>query len=153
MKTLVPVFAFLLLACGLVHAAQPSKDAVIAAVIAADEERVAAMAASDRTRLEAIFSPDLRYAHSNGAVDTRASFVETLAAKRSVYESVDYKDRQFFVAAPGIVLMSGRVIVHLKQGEQKRSLDLNFLSVWREEQGKWRFLAWQSSRAPEPAAK
>lgn len=153
MKTFAPLFAFLLLACGLVRAAQPSKDAVIAAVTAADKERVAATIAGDRARLEAIFSADLRYAHSNGAVDTRASFVESLSAKRTVYESIEYKDRQFFVAAPGIVLMSGRMLATVKQGEQKRPLDLNFLSVWREEQGKWRFLSWQSSRAPEPAAK
>ncbi len=99
------------------------------------------------------FSPDLRYAHSNGSVDTRASFVETLSAKRTVYVSMEYKDRQFVVASPGIVLMSGRALATIKQGEQNRVLDLNFLSVWREEQGKWRFLAWQSSRAPEPATK
>lgn len=153
MKTFAPLVAFLLLACGLVRAAQPANDAIIAAVTAADKERVAAMAAGDRARLEAIFSPELRYAHSNGAVDTRASFVETLSAKRTVYVNMEYKDRQFVVAAPGIVLMSGRALATIKQGEQNRVLDLNFLSVWREEQGKWRFLAWQSSRAPEPAAK
>lgn len=153
MKTLVQFLVIVSLACGLVRAAQPSNDAVVAAVTAADKERLAATTAADRTRLEAIFSPDLRYAHSNGAVDTRATFVDSLVAKRTVYESFEYKDRQFFVAAPGIVLMSGRVIANVKQGEQKRALELNFLSVWREEQGKWRFLSWQSSRPPEPAAK
>lgn len=153
MKTLAPIVAFLIFACGLAHAAQPSPEAAIAAVTAADKERVAATIAGDRARLEAIFSADLRYAHSNGAVDTHASFVEALASKRTVYERMEYKERQFFVAAPGVVLMSGRVLATVKQGEQKRALDLNFLSVWREEQGKWRFLSWQSSRAPEPAAK
>ena len=33
----------------------------------------------------------------------------------------------------------------------KQQNDLNFLAVWREENGKWRFLAWQSCRNP-PAA-
>lgn len=153
MKTLAPIFALLLLTCGLVRAAQPSAEAVIAAVTAADKERVSATIAADRARLEAIFSPELRYAHSNGAVDTRASFVESLSAKRTVYVGMEYKEQQFFVAAPGIVLMSGRMLATVKQGEQKRVLDLNFLSMWREEQGKWRFLAWQSARAPEPAAR
>ena len=28
--------------------------------------------------------------------------------------------------------------------------DLNYLAVWREEKGKWRFLAWQSCKNPPP---
>ena len=31
------------------------------------------------------------------------------------------------------------------------ALDLNFLTVWREEGGKWRFLAWKSCKNPPPA--
>ncbi|MES2697649.1 MAG: nuclear transport factor 2 family protein [Verrucomicrobiota bacterium] len=153
MKNLTRLFSLLLLSLVAVRAAAPSNDAIIAAVTAADKERVAATAAGDRARLEAILSPDLRYAHSNGAIDTRSKLVDSLVTKRTIYESMDYKERNFVVAGPGVVLMSGHVLVTIRQGEQKRLLDLNFLSAWREEQGKWKFLAWQSSKNPEPAAK
>jgi hypothetical protein len=49
--------------------------------------------------------------------------------------------------------MKGRALVRAGSTTQRNLLDLNFLAVWREEGGQWRFLAWQSSRNPAPAAK
>lgn len=130
-----------------------ANDKLIAAVSAADDERQAATKAGDRARLEAIFSNDLRYAHSSGHVDTKASYMEALVSRSTVYESFDYQERKFVPAAPGVVLMTGRVLIHAHNGDQRLALDLNFLAVWREENGRWRFLAWQSSRnPPAPAA-
>jgi hypothetical protein len=128
-------------------------DALIATVSAADDERVAATIAADRTRLEAIFSDELRYAHSNGRVDTKTSYVDSIASHRSVYTSYDYQNRTFLPAGPGVVLMFGRVVINAGTVEKINLLDLNFLAVWREENGKWRFLAWQSCRNAAPAAK
>lgn len=126
------------------------------AVRTADAERIAAMRSADRARLEAILSDQLGYAHSNGTVDTKASLIDALVARRLVYQGFEYKTREFVVAAPGIVLMKGRVLVRVGHPPQAAPLDLNFLAVWREEAGHWRFLAWQSSRnvppAPVPAA-
>lgn len=153
MKTLIPLFSCL--ALGLMTlpvtraatAATPTEKAlVITAVTAADDERMAAMKAGDAARLDAIFSDELRYAHSSGVVDNKSVFAEALSSGKSVYESFEYKDRTILPAAPGIALMSGRVLVNIRSGGQRLQLDLNYLSVWREEAGKWRFLAWQSCR-------
>ena len=56
--------------------------------------------------------------------------------------------------APGIVLMKGRAhfTMRPKDGSPKFINDLNFLAVWREENGKWRFLAWQSCKNPVDTA-
>lgn len=121
---------------------------VAAKVAAADDERQAAIKAGDRVRLEAIFSDQLRYAHSNGKVDTKVSYIESLVSRETVYESFEYKERSFQSIAPGIVLMTGRVFIRAHTSDQKVANDLNFLSVWREENGRWRFLAWQSCKAP-----
>ena len=148
------LLSFLLFTTPLCHAASTvsaaEKNVVISAVTAADDERMAAMKAGDAARLNAIFSDELRYAHSNGAVDNKSAFVDSLVTGKTVYENFEYKDRTILPAAPGIALMSGRVLVKVRAGEQKLSVDLNYLAVWREENGKWRFLAWQSSRNPVP---
>ena len=128
-----------------------ANEKLIAAVTAADEERMAATKAADPKRLEAIFSDELRYAHSSGKVDNKKSYVESLVSHRTVYESFDYKERTFLPVGPGIVLMSGRALIHARTDGQKVENDLNFLAVWREENGKWRFLAWQSCKNPPPA--
>lgn len=172
MKTLLRVLPLLVLIHAPLRAAEPAANPgprgpgdpaqfvllapadskrLVAAVNAADDERVAATKSGDRARLDAIFSDELRYAHSSGKVDTKASYMQALTSHSTVYETYDYQERNFRPAAPGIVLMSGRVLIHSRSGGQKSELDLNFLAVWREENGKWRFLAWQSCKNPPPA--
>ncbi len=164
MNTLPRLLAFLALGFASLPAADlpaaaptSARDKLIAAVTAADNERVAATMAADRVRLDAIFSDELRYAHSSGKVDTKGSYVDSIVSHRSVYASYDYQNRSFLPAGPGIVLMSGRAFINAGTAEQKNLLDLNFLAVWREENGQWRFLAWQSCKnppaAPAPAVK
>ena len=126
-------------------------DPLIAAVRAADDERVAATIDADPVRLAAILSPELYYAHSNGSIDTNASFREKHRSQRTVYRSIKYAQRDFLPAGPGVVLMSGRALVEVSSQGNPVSLDLNFLAVWRTEGGQWKFLAWQSCKNP-PAA-
>ena len=125
---------------------------IIAAVRAADDERISATTSADRARLNAIYSDDLHYAHSNGRVDTKASQIHGIVSGATKYESFEHKERKFVPVAPGIVLMNGRAVVQVsnRQSGAKSTLDLTYLAVWREEQGKWRFLAWQSCRTPAP---
>lgn len=126
-------------------------DRRLASVTAADDSRIAAMKAGDRDKLSAIFSDELRYAHSSGTVDTKGSFVEILASGKTKYLGIDYVERQFTFPAPGIALMSGRARVQADSANGHMDAILAFLAVWREEQGQWHFLAWQSCKLP-PAA-
>ncbi len=139
-----------LLTC-LVAGLRAAADPLIAAVRAADDERVAATCAADRTRLEAVYADALRYAHSSGKIDTKASQVEGITSGGNKYERFEYKERTFVPAGPGVVMMQGRVVIHLRNRSGAASeLDLNYLAVWREEGGRWRFLAWQSCKNVPP---
>src|SRR3954470_13670358 len=110
-------------------AARAADDKLIAAVRAADDERLAATMAADRARLDAIYSDDLHYVHSNGKNDTKASQIQGITTGNNRYESFDHKDRVFTPAAPGIVLMRGRVHVHMinQQTGAKTMNDINYL--------------------------
>ncbi len=127
-------------------------ERVIAALTAADNERLAAAKAGDKTRLDAIFSDALHYAHSSGKIDTKASYLASLVARATVYESIDYQERTFTLLAPGIAQMTGRVLIKATNKGARADNDLNFLAIWREENGQWRFLAWQSCKLPAAAA-
>lgn len=141
---------FLLASCLIAQAGDPD---LIAAVRAADDERTAATVAAVPARLDAIFSEQLHYAHSNGVIDTKASYVDSLVSGRSDYVSFEYLSRDFVPAGPGVVLMKGRAIIKAGAPGQPNTNDLNYLAVWREEGGKWRFLAWQSCKNLLPVAK
>lgn len=130
-----------------------AEDPSIAALRAADDERVAATQAGDRKRLEAIYASDLHYSHSNGKIDNQASYIESLVKKTTVYEKYDYVRREFRLMAPGVAVMIGRVLVQSTSNGTRQNNDLNFLGVWRLDQGKWRFTAWQSCKNPPPEAK
>ena len=120
----------------------------LAAVKAADKFRIEAVRTGDREKLNTIFSDDLRYAHSTGVVDTKVSFIDVLSSKKTKYLGYDYEEQTFTFPAPGIALMAGRA--HVKAEADGKLMDsvLSYLAVWREENGQWRFLAWQSCKLP-----
>lgn len=80
MKRMPPILAALLLSpLAALHAADDAR----LAVQSADDARIAAMSSPTRDQLAAIFSDDLRYAHSTGAVDTKTSFIDTLTSGKT----------------------------------------------------------------------
>lgn len=145
MKTLIAAITFLLTFNAL------AEDARVARLTAADEARTAAMKSADREKLTAVFSDELRYAHSSGVVDTKDSFIEILTTGKTKYVGYDVVERTFTFPAPGIALMAGRSRVQAETATGKMDSVLSYLAVWREEGGQWRFLAWQSCKMP-PAA-
>ena len=124
----------------------------LAALTAADAERVAAMKSPSAEALQAIFSDDLHYAHSNGVVDTKASFIDILVSGKTKYLAYEPVEQKFTIPAPGIALMTGKARVKAVSANGEMDSVLSYLAVWREENGKWRFLAWQSTKLP-PAVK
>lgn len=150
--SLPAAFAILLLSTpDFLRAESPAATA--AALIAADDARISAMKNADRGALETSFSDELRYAHSNGIVDTKTSFIEVLTTGKTKYLGYDHVAREFTFPAPGIALMSGKARIQAESAKGKMDSVLSYLAVWREEGGKWKFLAWQSCRLPVEEAK
>ena len=131
-----------------VASASGATDPVTDAVRRADDARVVATVAASRDQLGAIFSDDLVYTHSSGAVNDKASYVEAIASGKTKYISIEYESREFKAVAPGIVLMRGRCLIHSSNSGNSVENHLAYLAVWREENGSWRFLAWQSCHLP-----
>lgn len=120
----------------------------LARLTAADDSRVAAMLAPTREKLEAVLSSELRYAHSNGQVDTREALVSSLTDGSATYSRYAYQERSFTFPAPGLALMAGRFDVKAVVKGSAAESTISFLAVWRLEQGAWKFLAWQSCKVP-----
>lgn len=77
----------LILALLLPLAAWAADETPLAAVSAADDARVAAMLKPNAATLAQVLSDDLRYAHSNGKVDTKASLTASLLGGEAKYLS------------------------------------------------------------------
>lgn len=127
-----------------------AEDPNLPALKSADDERVAAILAADKARLDAIFSDDLRYAHSTGGVDTKASYIESMVSGKLKYHAIEYQERNFTFPAPSIALMTAKVRMKSTSATGESDFPYSILAVFRQENGKWRFLAWQSSRLAAP---
>jgi hypothetical protein len=112
----------------------------------ADDARVAAIVSGDPAKMDAVFSPDLIYTHSTGRINHKADLIKAIAGQGLHYLSIDYEARNFRAVAPGIVLVSGRCRIHSSNNGQEEHNYLSFLTVYRNEAGTWRFLAWQSCK-------
>jgi ketosteroid isomerase-like protein len=133
------------------NAAAPADAKVIAAVRAADDERVSAIRAADKARLDAIFSDVLHYTHSSGKIDSKASYMQSLVTKSTTYERYDYLERNFIPITPDVVLMTAHALITSVSASGRAENDLSILAVYRRENGKWRFAAWQSAKLPPKA--
>jgi hypothetical protein len=142
----------LLLAFLFTLACSAAEHPELARVSAADDARVAAMLAPTREKLAAVLSPELRYAHSNGQVDSKDTLIASLTDGSATYSKYAYQDRSFTFPAPGLALMTGRFDVKAVVKGNAAESTIGYLAVWRLEKGEWKFLAWQSCKIP-PAAK
>ena len=142
----------LLLAYLFTLACSAAEHPELARVSAADDARVAAMLAPTREKLAAVLSPELRYAHSNGQVDSKDALIASLTDGSATYSKYAYQDRSFTFPAPGLALMTGRFDVKAVVKGNAAESTIGYLAVWRLEKGEWKFLAWQSCKIP-PAAK
>ncbi|GBL24586.1 hypothetical protein EMGBS6_13710 [Opitutia bacterium] len=143
MKHLAALFAVLL-----ALTAPAADHPELARVTAANDARVAAMLAPTREKLEAVLSPDLRYTHSNGQIDSKATLIDSLLDGSAKYMKYDFHECTFTFPAPGIALMAGRFDVKAVVKGNAAESTISFLAVWRLEKGEWKFLAWQSCKVP-----
>ena len=143
MKTLLPLLLALLLPF-----AAAAEDPKVAALTTVDDARVAAMLKPSKATLDTVLSADLRYAHSNGKVDTKASLTSSLLGGEAKYVSYKYSERSFKFPAPDVALMAGRLEVQAVVDGISMTTGISYLAVWRLEKGQWKFLAWQSCKIP-----
>ncbi|ACB74803.1 nuclear transport factor 2 family protein [Opitutus terrae] len=149
MKTTVRLLLFCCFwACGARAAAADD----FAAVTAADRARIAATIAGDTLKLAELLSDDLRYAHADGRVQTKAQFISAVASNKVQYLSFTPEDVALQAIAPGVVAMQGGARLAARAEGQRHEFTLRFLAVWRQENDRWRLVAYQSAQlAAAPA--
>ncbi len=110
--------------------------------------RLRAMMDADTAALDRILGDDLTYTHSNGAVDTKASFLAALKSGKLKYESVT-TDGQVRVQGDTAVV-TGRGAMKVRAGDRELDMAVRFTDVYVKRDGRWQMIAWQSTRIVEP---
>jgi hypothetical protein len=123
-------------------------DGAESEVLKREEARFTAMVKADVAGLEDVLADDLTYVHSNGNLDGKRDFIEAVRTGRSTYHSFDREGVAVRLYGDTAVV-TGRGHVLVQAAGAELDLRLFFTDVYVRRGGKWRMVAWQSTRLPE----
>jgi ketosteroid isomerase-like protein len=127
-------------------AAAPGEKAVLAALDGWKE----AMLRQDRAALEKIFHPDLTYAHSSAAVETKAQAIAHVMDGAG-WEAIDLADTTVRLQG-NVAIVNGKVDMHQRnKGKPTTIVKLLVLTVWVNGPQGWEMIARQAVRRPDDA--
>lgn len=116
-----------------------------AAVRAAMDQFAKAVLAKDKGTLEKLMGDAILYSHSNGKLDTKASFINDVMNETPKYEGFAYGDTKILIYGNTAVVRGAITVKDVLNG-QRRTIELNALQIWVEKGGHWTMVARQSTR-------
>ena len=122
-----------------------------AAVKTAELARFKANVDADAKALGLLLADDLDYVHSNGDIDTKASFIESLTSGRRDYISMS-ADIQKVRVFGDVAVIRGLAKVTVATDGKSQDLAIGYTDTWVWKDKRWQMTAWHSSRYPAPAA-
>jgi ketosteroid isomerase-like protein len=108
-----------------------------------EDRRYRAMVESDAKTLAELLADELVYTHSTGAVDTKASYIESIRT-RSPYRKVD-RLQEAIQLYGDTAIITGHAHLHVETGGAQRILDLRHLNVWVKRPAGWQMVAWEAT--------
>jgi len=116
-------------------------------ILALEDKRFAAMVARDFSGLEALVHDQLRYTHSSGNTDGKATWLESMKSGRVKYKKANCSEQKVQIYGD-TALITGRANIEAEIGGQAKTLKLLFLNAWTRTPQGWKFVAWQSTPLP-----
>jgi hypothetical protein len=113
-------------------------------VLALEEQRYGAMLRADVATLERMLDDALTYTHSNGIVDTKATYLAGVRDKLWEYNSIAPENARVVVRG-SCALVLCRLRIDLSVRGMPKKVDSNVLAVWVQEGQQCRLLAVHSS--------
>jgi hypothetical protein len=132
------------------HDALAKEDSREAALRAAEMQRFQAQIDADAKVLGQLLDDALEYSHSNGELDTKASFIESLTSGRRDYVTTRANIESIRIFGD-VAIIRGRAKVTVADGGQSRDLDLGYTDIWLWKGNRWQMTAWRSARMPPVA--
>ena len=119
----------------------------------AEIARFEAQVNADAKALGQLLDDGLEYTHSNGDLDTKASFIGSLTSgTRDYISSAATIETVRIFGDVGIIRGKVKVTVGGK-GRQPQDLHIGYTDIWLWKDGRWQMTAWRSMRMPDSPVK
>jgi hypothetical protein len=114
---------------------------------AAETARFQAQVDADAKVLAPLLDEQLEYVHSDGTIDSKTSFIESLTSGRRDYVSTKATIEGVRLFGD-IALIRGRALVTVVDNGKPLDLDIGYTDVWVWKDKRWQMTAWRSARIP-----
>jgi Domain of unknown function (DUF4440) len=118
-------------------------------VLSMEKQRFLAMLNKDTAFLDQVLADDLLYCHTTGKVDTKQSFIRSIAERTLDYKKMDLQETSMR-SYKNTVIINGKmhIILISKSDNQQLDFTIKYLDVYRKKGKNWKLVAWQSARLP-----
>lgn len=132
--------------------ANAADDTGVVLLKGAEIARFHANVNADAVALGKLLDDGLEYVHSNGDIDTKAQFIESLTSgKRDYVSTVPEIESVRIFGNVGVIRGKARVTV--ADAGTSRDLHIGYTDVWLWKDGRWQMTAWRSARLPDSPVK
>lgn len=110
-----------------------------------ERRRIEATGANDVVALAPLLDDSLIYINSVGDVFDKPRYLHALETQRLAYDKDFDVQETDCRALDGLVVLVGVMLGHSRLDGEQQVFHFRCISVWREQAGEWRMVAWQSS--------
>jgi hypothetical protein len=118
----------------------------------AEQTRFAAQVDADARILDKLLDDGLEYVHSNGELDSKKSFIDSLTSGTRDYVSSEASIETVRIFGD-VAVIRGKAKVTVADKGQSRDLHIGYTDVWLWKNGSWKMTAWRSARLPDSPVK
>lgn len=101
------------------------------------------MKQGDIGALSRILHPDLKYVHSDGSSDSKASYLEGVSSRKWIYKTIDVVEEQISIDRE-MARFIGTIHIEVVRAGWLSSIDCGFTAEWVLESGEWQMRSWHS---------
>ena len=127
-------------------------DAREAVLRAAEQTRFVAQVDADAGALGKLLDDGLEYVHSNGELDSKQSFIDSLTSGKRDYLSTVATIETVRIFGD-VAVIRGKAKVTVADNGQSKDLHIGYTDVWLWKNNQWRMTAWRSARLPDSPVK
>jgi hypothetical protein len=122
------------------------KGEICSQIVNLDSLRFQRMIIGDTNSLYSLLDDSLLYIHSNGLVESKQSFIHSIANRKIVYQKFEFLTRQKTIMSRNAIAYRGMVMVEGLFEQQPFRIRLAFSSMYRRKGNQFRLYYWQSTK-------
>ena len=113
----------------------------------AEKDWAVAVVKKDYAALERVLADDLAYTHSDGRLDTKKDYIESLRSGKQTYDAAEHQSMDVRMIGKDVALVRARLrMTAASGGKPGTPANFSVLRVYKLNGGKWQMLGHQSAR-------